>query len=67
MTKSDFSARYTGPESESPWHGAKQFGLHIKHLQVFYHRCDLIISQNCNKAIINPLLNNQVLIDICRN
>ncbi len=27
MTKSDFLARYTGLESESPWHGAKQFGL----------------------------------------
>ena len=27
MTKSDFLARYTGLESESPWHGAKHYGL----------------------------------------
>lgn len=27
MTESDYLARYTRKESESPWHGAKQFGL----------------------------------------
>ncbi len=27
MTKSDFWTQYAGIESESPWHGAKQFGL----------------------------------------
>ena len=27
MTKSDFLARYTRIENDSPWHGAKQFGL----------------------------------------
>ena len=27
MTESDYLARYTRIESESPWHGAKQFGL----------------------------------------
>ena len=27
MTESDYLARYTRIESDSPWHGAKQFGL----------------------------------------
>lgn len=27
MTESDYLARYTRIESESPWHGAKQFVL----------------------------------------
>ena len=27
MTKNDFLARYAGMESESPWHGAKHYGL----------------------------------------
>ncbi len=27
MTKSDFLARYTRIENESPWHGAKHFGF----------------------------------------